>query len=211
MRDHARLALLVGLIGIACGPSLATVHEGAVRFEHCYGMDLDPRSPPAQRKACWQTWIAAYTLGQPRDRIEYAQRRLLALSGEDDQRPKLSLDQERPPEERKFYLVVPSPTSVHAPPPPVATVVPATDGGEPPDAALPSDERTKTSDPKQATEGAKTSDAKTPDAGPAPPGERCSSGCRGAWQTCDTGCASDKPKCSECKKAYSTCMRGCFE
>jgi len=199
MHDRARLALLVGLIGSACGPSLATVHEGAVRFEHCYGMDLDPRSEPDQRKACWQTWLSAYTVGQPRDRIEYAQRRLRAPSGQDDERPTLALDRERPPEDRKFYLVVPSPTSVHAPPPPVATVVPATDGGEPRDAATGSEE------------GAKTADTKLPDGGRTPPAERCASSCKDTWQRCDATCGAGTPKCTECKNTYASCMRGCFD
>lgn len=205
-----RLALLVGLMGIACGPSLATVHEGAVRFEHCYGMDLEPRSQPDQLKACWQTWVAAYTLGQPRDRIEYAQRRLRALSGGDAERPTLALDRAAPAEDRKFYLVVPSPTSVHAPPPPVATVVPATDAGEPSDAAVTSDEAAKTPDGKPAGR-AKSSDLKTPDAGRPPPEERCASGCRDSWQACQTACSTGKPNCNECKNAYATCMRGCFD
>lgn len=199
MHDRARLALLVGLIGMACGPSLATVHEGAVRFEHCYGMDLNPRSEPNQRKACWQTWVAAYTIGQPRDRIEYAQRRLRALSGEDGDRPMLAVDRERPPEERKFYLVVPSPTSVHAPPPPVATVVPATDGGEPADVPPTNDDR------------AKTALDKGPDGGRPPPGERCSTSCRDAWKSCDAACGSGTPKCVQCKNAYAACMRDCFD
>jgi hypothetical protein len=211
MRDQARLALLVGLIGSACGPSLATVHEGAVRFEHCYGIDLDQRSQPEQRKACWQLWVASYTVGQPRDRIEYAQRRLHALSGEADaDRPKLALDRDPLPEERKFYLVVPGPTSVHAPPPPIAPVVPATDGGEPADAAPP-DVRVNPGDAKLATEGAKTSDVKPPDAGHAPPAERCSSACRSAWKTCDGACPKEKQPCTACQATYSACMRGCFD
>jgi hypothetical protein len=210
MREKARPALLVGLIGIACGPSLATVHEGAVRFEHCYGIDLDPRAQAEQRKACWQLWVASYTVGQPRDRIEYAQRRLRALAGEDTDCPKLALDREQAPEERKFYLVVPGPTSVHAPPPPIAPVVPAPDAGAPLDAAVATDESAKTTDGKLATEGAKTSAAKTSDAG-SPPAERCASGCRSAWESCDASCGPGTPQCTQCKNAYSNCMRSCFD
>ena len=35
-------ALLFGLgLGAACGPSVQSIHEGNVRFEHCYRLDLE--------------------------------------------------------------------------------------------------------------------------------------------------------------------------
>src|SRR5215831_1563542 len=103
----------------ACGPSLATVHEGTVRFEHCYRVDLEPRVSSGYRLACWQSWITAYTTGQPRDRIEYAQRRYRSLENGDASTPELTLGPDHPEGARQFYLTVPAPTSVHAPPPPV--------------------------------------------------------------------------------------------
>jgi len=202
---RARSLLLVGLGCFACGPSLNTVHEGAVRFEHCYGVDLNPKAEASQRKACWQLWVSSYTVGQPRDRIEYAQRRLHALDGDDEKCPQLALDRDHPPEARQFYLVVPTPTSVHAPPPPVATVLQAGDGGVPPGA--PSADLAK-SDAGTAGRGAKTSDGAK-----APPSEICATRCRSAWQSCDGACAtpSTKSVCADCKTAYTRCMRGCFE
>lgn len=134
MREKALVALLVGCVALACGPSLTAIHEGTVRFEHCYRVDLEPNAASAQRKACWQRWVSSYTVGQPRDRIEYAERRLNDLAGDDKKRPTLAVDGERRPEERQFYLVVPGPTSARHPPPPIATVVSASDAGPPFDA-----------------------------------------------------------------------------
>jgi hypothetical protein len=201
MRMRARSLLLVGLGCFACGPSLNTVHEGSVRFEHCYGVDLNPKAEPTQRKACWQLWVTSYTVGQPRDRIEYAQRRLHALDGNDDKCPQLALGRDQPPEARQFYLVVPTPTSVHTTPPPVATVVQASDAGVPPE--VPSAEHAKSDGG-----GAKTSDATKE-----PPAESCANRCRSAWQSCDNACAtpSGKSVCADCKTAYTRCMRGCFQ
>ena len=208
VRGKARFLLFVGLASLACGPSLATVHEGAVRFEHCYGVDLDPQAQPPQRKACWQLWATSYTVGQPRDRIEYAQRRLHALEGEDSACPRLALGRDERAEKRQFYVVVPEPTSVHASPPPIATV-----GEAGPELEATGNEHAKSADGKLASGGAKTGGVtKASNAAGEPPAARCAATCRESWQSCDAGCdASPKPSCSECKGSYSKCMRRCFD
>jgi hypothetical protein len=96
------------------------VHEGTIRFEHCYRLDLEDAASAGQRWACWGLWLESYTYGQSRDRIEYARRRLNGAANAEHQ-PELRLTGDRPQEQRQFYLVVPAPTSVHATPPPVAT------------------------------------------------------------------------------------------
>jgi hypothetical protein len=207
MAGKARSALFLGWAALACGPSLATVHEGAVRFEHCYGIDLDEHSSPMQRKACWQLWVTSYTVGQPRDRIEYAERRLHALAGDDDDCPRLALSGEHRAENRQFYLVVPAPTSVHTPPPPIATVVrdPARD---PSDAgAEPSLTKAAGGAPGTGAKAAKTE----PDT--EPPSASCATGCRDDWENCNATCTADvrTQKCAQCKTDYAKCMRGCFE
>jgi hypothetical protein len=188
------LLCLAALALASCGPSLTTVREGTIRFEHCYRVDLEPQASAAQRRSCWQHWVASHTLGQPRDRIEYATRRLSSLDDRGGTSPELALGPEHRPEERQFYLVVPGPTSVHAPPPPIATVVQAAEPVESLDGgALPS-ERAKTGEPKQ------------------PPAASCAGGCESAWTSCEASCASGKPRaCETCKARYSKCMRGCFE
>ncbi|HTQ03938.1 MAG TPA: hypothetical protein VMI54_08770 [Polyangiaceae bacterium] len=181
------------LLANACGPSLTTVHEGTVRFEHCYRVDLQPEVPANQRRSCWYNWVTSYTLGQPRDRIEYAESRVRALDSGDTSCRELSIGADTPPEQRQFYLVVPAPTSVHAPPPPLATVVPAhaadaADGGAAPDA------RAKTGDEKE------------------PPAAGCSNRCESAWASCNDACtAAGMAECPKCRPAYTKCMRSCFQ
>jgi hypothetical protein len=63
----------------ACGPSFQAVYEGDVQFEHCYGLDMGTATPEAKR-SCWRTWVASYTYGQSRDRIDYAAKRLNQLA-----------------------------------------------------------------------------------------------------------------------------------
>ena len=73
----------------ACGPSVQSIYEGNVRFEHCYRLDIDPHIAPTHREACWREWKQTYTYGQTRDRVEYAERRIRALAWGDDRRPVL--------------------------------------------------------------------------------------------------------------------------
>jgi hypothetical protein len=195
-RCLARLTLSLLGAGAAwlsgCGPSLTTVHEGTVRFEHCYRLDLETSASTTQRTACWKSWLGSYTYGQSRDRIDYARRRLHAIASENATQPELRIAGEPSPEQRQFYLVVPAPTSVHATPPPVATVY------QPNDAAV-----------ADAGEPA-------PEHAKSPPAEDCATSCRSAWQSCDTTCATDagapkKGKACACKDGYAKCMRGCFE
>lgn len=63
----------------ACGPSFQAVYEGDVQFEHCYGLDMGSAAPDAKR-SCWRTWVASYTYGQSRDRVDYAAARLNQLA-----------------------------------------------------------------------------------------------------------------------------------
>lgn len=204
---------------LGCGPSLKSVHEGTVRFEHCNRLDLDQQATKGDCGKCWATWLNEYTYGQPRDRIDYARKRERALSNGDEERPALKFD-EAAPEARQFYMVVPGPTSVRTPPPPVATVWKESDG--------------------DAGALAKTSSD-------APPAEGCADECRSTWQSCSTGCANGnghpngagaangtphvgaggKPNgagkengsksataaavCNKCRSDYSSCMRRCFE
>lgn len=121
-RPSCLLCGFVQLLGVplGCGPSIQPIHEGGVRFEHCYRLDLDPKIAPAHRHACWQQWLEVYSFGQSRDRLEYSRRRLLDLAAGDPNPPQLNLNQAEAREARQFYMATPAPTSVHAPPPPVA-------------------------------------------------------------------------------------------
>jgi hypothetical protein len=185
-------ALLLGpALMASCGPSVQSIYEGDVRFEHCYRLDLELDVAITHRQACWVTWLDRYTYGQSRDRLEYARRRVRGFASGDADRPVLRIGENQQQDSRQFYLVVPSPTSVHAPPPPIATRVNATP--DPP--AL-----------SNSAEPAKSSDK------PAP-GEDCAGACRNAFSSCNQACdpAAKGTACKSCDPDYKKCMQRCFE
>jgi hypothetical protein len=173
------------LAPVACGPSVQSIYEGDVRFEHCYRLDLDLNIAPTHRNACWKQWLTAYTYGQPRDRIEYARRRVRAFAGGDVTRPTLLTGSEARPQRREFYLVSPEPTSAHAPPPPMATPI-YTDAGPPAASA-------------QLAPGANCA-------------ADCTSSWHSCGAACGPGGGhSSEAVCKSCEPDYKSCMKRCFE
>jgi hypothetical protein len=179
------LYLLLGAASVlSCGPSVQSIYEGNVRFEHCYRLDLEDDVANSHRQACWSNWLNRYTYGQTRDRLEFARRRV--RSGE-SARPELHVGGERKEEEsRQFYLVVPAPTSVHASPPPIATRMNVATQA-PSASAAPADKRA--------------------------PEQDCSEACRSAFSSCSQACAGDAKSaaCKSCDPDYKKCMQRCFE
>ncbi|HKY34985.1 MAG TPA: hypothetical protein VJN18_03495 [Polyangiaceae bacterium] len=176
---------------LSCGPSVQSIYEGNVRFEHCYRLDLELEVASSHRQACWTTWLDRYTYGQSRDRLEYARRRVRAFAAGDANPPALKIGGDDTEQEtRQFYLVVPAPTSVHASPPPIATRVNAP-GEAPP---------TPSSAPPVSS-------------GRLAPGEDCSSACRSAFSSCNEACAegAKSTACKSCDPDYKKCMQRCFE
>ena len=109
------------LFAAACGPSVQTIYEGNVRFEHCYRLDLDLEIVPTHRRHCWEQWLENYRFGQPKDRVDYARRRLRLFANGDFARPTLRLEPSAHPAPGEVYATPEAaPTSVHAPPPPIA-------------------------------------------------------------------------------------------
>src|SRR5882724_428676 len=182
------VGLGVLLTSWACGPSVQSIYEGDVRFEHCYKLDLEVDTAPTHREACWKEWLSMYTYGEPRDRIEYARRRARSFAGGDLDCPKLDIGDSKKTEARQFYLVVPAPTSVHAPPPPIATRWYGDAGAAPP--------------------------APLPELAPAP-GDKCGNDCRETYATCAHPCDPDAgkpdPGCKVCDPDYKLCMKRCFQ
>jgi len=176
----------------SCGPSVQSIYEGNVRFEHCYRLDLELDVATSHRRACWTTWLDRYTYGQSRDRLEYARRRVRAFAAGDANPPTLKIggdDSEQ--ETRQFYLVVPAPTSVHASPPPIATRFNAPGDAPPAPSATPP----ASSSNKPA------------------PGEDCAGACRSAFSSCSDACAegAKSTACKSCDPDYKKCMQRCFE
>ena len=67
------------VLALSCGPSFQTLYENDARFEHCYALDEGTASIK-DKAACWQDWKEHHTLGQTRDRVDYAQSRYVALA-----------------------------------------------------------------------------------------------------------------------------------
>jgi hypothetical protein len=180
-------AVLLCLASVSgCGPSVQSIYEGDVRFEHCYRLDLDLNIAPTHRDACWKQWLSLYTYGQARDRIEYARRRVRAFASGDITRPSLEPASQARSERRQFYVVVPEPTSAHASPPPLATAVP-----------------TSSSEPTPPP---------APSVTPAAP---CTAACDSSWRSCEAACAPDggasETACKSCIPDYKRCMKRCFD
>ena len=194
LRFRSAIVMLSAFIAAgACGPSVQSIYEGNVRFEHCYRLDLEVDTAPTHRRACWTEWLGMYTYGQPRDRIEYARRRVHSFASGDLDRPTLDIGDGKKAEARQFFVVVPSPTSVHAPPPPIATRWYGDAGTAP---TSPTTE--------QVT-------AKAP-----APEDKCSSACRDGLSDCQRACGAPdagkpEPACKICDSDYKGCMKRCFK
>jgi hypothetical protein len=194
-------AILLGALPSAsCGPSVQSIYEGDVRFEHCYRLDLELDVAPTHRQACWTAWLDRYTYGQSRDKLEYARRRVRAFASGDADKPTLRLAETQAQQDaRQFYLVVPAPTSVHASPPPIATLT-----------NLPMAPAPSNSAEAPAKSSAKSSDKSSDRATPA---EDCTAACKGAFSSCNQACdpATKSAACKSCDPDYKKCMARCFE
>lgn len=190
----AVLAALLATLPVAfgCGPSVQSIHEGNVRFEHCYRLDLELEVASSHRQACWTTWLDRYTYGQSRDRLEYANRRVRAFASGNTNTPTLRVggDPTAAEESRQFYLVVPAPTNVHSSPPPIATRTAST-------STAPTEPAPTASEPLAK----------------AAPGDACSSACKSAFGSCNQACAGQTKSaaCQSCDPDYKQCMQRCFE
>jgi hypothetical protein len=120
--------LAVVFLAVGCGPSFQAVYESDVHFEHCYALDQSLASSDSKRD-CWRAWLRAYTYGQPRDRVDYASARFVALSPDEGRSsPKVAAaaaSSARP------AIDAPVPTNAFAPPPNIALAAPIADSGVP--------------------------------------------------------------------------------
>ena len=172
-------------VAVACGPGLEALHEGDVRFEHCYRLDMEQKIAPPHREHCWRDWTETYAYGQPLDHVEYARRRIVALeSGETE----LVTVYKEHHQERVFAEIAPSATAEA----PMAAPAP-TSAHEPPP---------------------KTAPARAPDPAPsgsAMPGQGCAAECGSMLSDCSRLCSAKQADCAECPEDYRRCMRRCFE
>lgn len=198
-------SLALGSLAViaACGPNYRYVYDGESSFERCYALDYESAATPEARTQCWNTWLQTYSYGASADRLDYARQRLTAQGS--------------------------APTNQVAPPvsPPSATGQPGAAVTSPPrpTAENPSATMTLPTTPPPATnpwpgrisQGGNPVSAPpptTPDQATTigePPGARCGTDCRAAWNTCGAACTNNDASCvARCDEGYRDCMRGCF-
>ena len=178
------MAAAVGAIVIGCGPSVSSIYEGNIRFEHCYRLDLDPNIAPSHREACWREWTSRYTYGQTRDRLDYARRRIARLTAGDPSRPQLNLSR---PTTAKPGDPTPAPVSARKAPPATATS-PSPDAGAPP-----------------------VDSAGGPNIPGASCAEKCKAALNTCKPKCQNAPDAGNVPCEPCATDYRQCMRRCFE
>jgi hypothetical protein len=100
-------------VAAACGPSFQAVYECDVHFEHCYAVDMSEVPSDAKRQ-CWREWLAGYTYGQARDRVEHAKTRVAELA------PDALASSVDAGVGVAATVAAPTPTSAFAPPPGVS-------------------------------------------------------------------------------------------
>ncbi len=197
MRRTGLFLLGFGVCTLGCGPSVQSIYEGNVRFEHCYRLDLDPAIALPHREACWREWLRAYTYGQTTDRIEYARRRLLEIKVS----PNLMV--------LRMRLAAPAPSA----PAPAEATGPRTTHEAPPSTAQTA---AGEGDPAAAGSASETAFEQPPVevAGKdLPPGHLCSGRCGEGWRDCQKNCTSGRelPLCDGCAADFRRCVRRCYE
>jgi len=64
---------------MACGPSPRKVHYADTYFERCAAADAAGLASPSARRDCWRGWLDHHTIGQPQDKVRYAEGRVAFL------------------------------------------------------------------------------------------------------------------------------------
>jgi len=186
--------LLLVALALACGPSFQTIYENDARFEHCYALD-EGATRINVKAACWKDWKEHHTLGQTRDRVDYAQSRYVALASN-----ALPTDEgmmQAAPGEvgEQSQLTAPAPTNPFAPP----TAMMAFDAGARVEQQTPVPVLTTT-----IPVAPLVLDAGEP---ARPPGALCSEECVHSWDACKRAPSRDP----HCDATYSRCVVGCVK
>jgi hypothetical protein len=183
--------LALAVLVAACGPSFQTIYENDARFEHCYALEEGSASL-TQKATCWRDWKEHHTLGQTRDRVDYAMSRYVALNSN-----ALPTDEgmmQAAPGEvgERTQNTAPAPTNPFAPP--EATM--NEDAGN-------RAQQTTTTIPMASAAATQTADD---GASLRPPGAACTEECARVWDSCKHG-RDTKP----CDGVYDRCVVGCVK
>lgn len=216
LRKPPLLALCVVLL--ACGASPRMVQQSATFYERCQAAELNPSRTLDERRECWVAWLEHYTVGQPLERISYAQERRIALAHGEEVPP--LPDQVDPGHElRSSREPAPSP-AIPLEPTPEGEM--PSDGAEtPPETDSEVAETIVDPDAFRQDEGAppgrhfSVRTVAPPDEAPVPgpPGvvdSPCGTACNPAWYRCAERCHGRSGGCmNACVSHHRQCMGGC--
>jgi hypothetical protein len=195
-RGLGGVAFAFAFAASACGPSFQVVYDGDRRFEHCYALDDNPTAPMQDKAACWHDWMRRYTVGQTRDRVEYAAMRARALTRAPSLPTDEALMEAAPGQSTKRGVAAPAPTSAFAPPPRTM----GEEIGRPLVPPIPSASLAALAPP--------------PADGPvSPPAAACQDDCSRLWDTCRRSDLRPRARgeADVCTRSYGSCMRTCFK
>jgi hypothetical protein len=191
-----RLVVLGIFTALGCGPSFQTIYENDARFEHCYALDESGVSLD-QKSKCWDDWKAHHTFGQTRDRVDYAQARVVALSQSDVPTDEAMMQAAPGEVGESNKLTAPAPTNAFAPPP----------------QAMDADAGTRSQAPFSAMSAmTATQPPAAFDAGASarPPGAACSDDCARVWQDCKGQSSAGSGDTKKCDAPYDRCVVSCL-
>lgn len=175
---------------LGCGPSLRRVRTADQYFERCYAGERDDQFDASQRRACWEDWLANYTVGQSDERIGYARERLLLLDPEHSLLVEMATGEGELAEDRAAL-------EVHEAPIVVLT-------GTATGAELPREERSE----REMTPELRARHRPTP---PRASTARCNTSCMPAWEACVDACLDRDRGCNNaCRMRFRACNGACY-
>ena len=198
VRSGCALAVLGG-----CSPTYQSLHDGDVRFEHCYRVDEERQVPINEKLQCWREWTHRYRHGQSRDRVGYALERertlAQALAAGEQAAPRGAAGVAR--------RTLPQPMNPFAPPPQTMTPASAVaEGGATAEAV----HAARTSaDAGTNAEGSSALASETSAVPADAPGASCAGACGKTWNACRQQCKGGACR-TGCDEHYRGCMRACF-
>lgn len=195
---------------LACGASPRMVQQSATYYERCQAAELNPVRTLDERRECWVAWLEHYTLGQPLERIGYAQERHIALAHGEEIAP--LPDRADPGHELRSSQeedVQIAPVSVDE------VLEPESDPNPEPTEAIADPDAFRQDEGAPPGRHFSVRTVAPPDQAPVagPPGTAdgpCGTACNPSWYECAEGCSGRSEGCmNACVSRHRQCMGAC--
>ncbi|MFO0681543.1 MAG: hypothetical protein U0234_05815 [Sandaracinus sp.] len=225
MRPRALALLCLGLLAVACGPSLRRVHRASAYFEECYAADLDSHVSDADRRSCWRAWRRYYEIGASPERLDYVRERLamldpdraaaIALSTGDDGSIE-QLDEAAVAETTQNDAAAQTPTEEAEATDTTETASGEAIASEPEAVPGPTPSEAAPADPSheeivRAARHARAAERHLRRGVVAPVTLTPHCPCAEAWEACSSACLADDRGCvGACRREHLLCSRSCY-